>query len=100
MKVFQRANLPDHIKYNGDVYVLDPKMTSRRLPKDRKFIYVDVLATNLRGKCDIHHKPYTPDRHVFSTDIWNDRQLLLCAFGTPNAQQVFNGRIYAKRIRI
>ena len=46
----------------------DLKQISAELKKqNRKAVLVHVLAKNLRGKLDIHNKPYQPTKWIFST---------------------------------
>ena len=52
MKQFNRASLPDQIKYNKKVYV--------RGEKTYKSIQVNVLSTNLKHRVDLHGKAYKP----------------------------------------
>lgn len=82
MKTFKKDHLPETIQHNGETYTYnrnltvgwernntDLKFISRELKKDnnRKAVLVHVLAKNLRGKLDIHNKPYQPTKWIFST---------------------------------
>jgi hypothetical protein len=82
MKTFKKDHLPETIIHNGETYTYnrnltvgwernntDLKFISRELKKDnnRKAVLVHVLAKNLRGKLDIHNKPYQPTKWIFST---------------------------------
>lgn len=81
MKTLSRTDLPDTIEQNGQTYTLNRMITSamerngttlghisKELKKEgRKAILVNVLAKNLRGKLDIHNKPYAPTRWIFTT---------------------------------
>lgn len=59
MKTFSRTHLPDAIKYNGRVYYIGEENGYRK-------IKVLVLNRNLRGKLDLHQKPYKPTEWIFS----------------------------------
>jgi hypothetical protein len=66
MKTFNRTFLPDLIKYNGKDYIFNGKA------KTDKSIRVLVLSRNLRGKTDLHGKPYQPHEFFFEpTDLLN-----------------------------
>ncbi len=82
MKTFKKDHLPETIQHNGETYTYNRNLTvgwernntdlkhiTRELKKDnnRKAIMVNVLAKNLRGKLDIHNKPYQPTKWIFST---------------------------------
>jgi len=58
MKTFKRANLPQEIKYNGKLYVLNAKITTESQAKAQKCICIKVLSDRLRGKKDLHGKFY------------------------------------------
>jgi hypothetical protein len=71
MKTFNRSSLPEQIKYNGKVY----KRIQRGItdgPKDltgRKLIRVKVLSTKLKGKLDLHNRPYNPTTWIFINEL-------------------------------
>lgn len=62
MKTFKRTNLPENIRYNGEVYKLD-------LSNDRQFkktVIVEVLSPQLKNRTDLWGKPYKPTRFYFT----------------------------------
>ena len=79
-KKFKKTYLPDSIDWNGDTYTRNSETTTgmenagtdiRAIEKelrkqDRKMIVVSVLSSNLRGKTDLHGKPYQPSVHIFT----------------------------------
>ena len=69
MKTFNRANLPKEIKYNGrHFYCLGPmpQAMKEHQPGGRHiFCIVSVLSTNLKGREDLHGKPYKPNNFLF-----------------------------------
>jgi len=64
MKTFNRASLPEEIRYNGKVYKYAAKQGTRS-------IRVLVMATRLRGRLDLHGKPYQPNEFFFDPDNQN-----------------------------
>lgn len=72
MKIFYRTSLPEQIKYNGNIYKRDSDKTS--LLRDgillsgqcKGSVIVKVLARKLRGKENLHGKPYQPTQFVYS----------------------------------
>jgi len=78
MKNFNRTSLPAQVKYNGKTYEADIKQSSlhfnagQPLPTGKKFITVNVLSRNLRGRTDLHGQPYKPTKWIFTA---NDQQL-------------------------
>lgn len=82
MKTFNRSSLPDSIIYNGRIYLrnisLTASMLHNRIPlsiiedtlkkEKRKGVLVKVLAGSLRGKTDLHRKPYEPTRWIYTTE--------------------------------
>jgi hypothetical protein len=81
MKTFKSVYLPDEIKYNGETYKANAAITSAKLAnntslktisetlkkENRKMVVVNVLSKNLKGKTDLHGKPYKPQPHIFTT---------------------------------
>lgn len=78
MKTFQRASLPEEIKYNGSIYTKDFSLDTHlsKYPEQlrialestgKKVILVKVLARQLKGKLDIHNKPYEPSSFLYTT---------------------------------
>lgn len=69
MKEITRTSLPESVKYNGRTYVRDMERSNKHTlgqPYDKDgCIKVNVLSRNLRGKLDLHHKPYQPTEWVF-----------------------------------
>jgi hypothetical protein len=70
MLTFSRTHLPDSIVSNGKVYTRDTEKTDALQdgkPFDQKgSIKVLVLSKNLRGKEDLHNKPYKPTKWIYS----------------------------------
>ena len=64
MKTFNRAHLPEKIKYNKKEY----KRVTDRGPRS---IRVLVMHTRLRGMLDLHGKPYQPSEFFFDPDNQN-----------------------------
>jgi len=69
MKVFHKTHLPDAVIYNKNTYLLNTKKTVslmlfKMAPKG-KYVIVEVLSKNLKGKTDLHGRLYSPTRHVF-----------------------------------
>jgi len=80
MKVFNRASLPREISYNGSMYKLDIESTNvifnggylnKILPQSNKGdkVIVKVLDGRLKGKTDLHGKPYQPSQWIFSKQL-------------------------------
>ena len=81
MKTFSRQFLPETIEIGADVYKVNielshgmrmnntpKKAISATLKKDgRRAILVKVLSRNLRGKTDLHGKPYQPSEWIYTT---------------------------------
>lgn len=80
MKTYNKTFLPDEIIYNGLSYTIDTALThalkdntSERIIKlgaketGKSVIMVNVLSNNLKGKTDLHGKPYKPSKWIFST---------------------------------
>lgn len=66
MKKFSRCNLPESIKYNGKTYIyLCSKHGNKDRYAEKKCVQVNVLSRNLRGKTDLHGKPYKPSEWIF-----------------------------------
>ena len=80
MKQYNRTYLPDEILYNGETYKVNPAisgaMHSNNTPlktidttlrkEGKKAICVNVLSKNLRGRTDLHGKPYQPSKWIFT----------------------------------
>ena len=80
MKTFRKTYLVESVKYNGEVYtkntVLSSGMnTSRTRPEKviqalkttgKKGVLVEVLSANLKGKTDLHNKPYQPTKWIYT----------------------------------
>lgn len=62
MKTFHRVNLPKEIKYNGKTYRYNSE------GKTEKSVRVLVLSTRLKGKLDLHGKPYQPNEFFFNPE--------------------------------
>jgi hypothetical protein len=81
MKQFSRTYLPDEMKYNGETYKAAAGITSAMIANNtslkiientlkkegRKMVVVNVLSKNLKGKTDLHGKPYQPQKHIYTT---------------------------------
>lgn len=81
MKVFKKTHLPDSITYNGEEYKLAPTISgamrkSNTNPQKvinavkstgEKAVLVKVLSNKLKGKTDLHGKPYKPSEFIFIT---------------------------------
>lgn len=82
MKTFNKQALPKTVSYLGETYYLNSGMSSAmsanktspthiaaELKKQgRKVLIVKVLHRNLRGKLDLHGKPYQPTEWLFTTN--------------------------------
>lgn len=82
MKTFSKTFLPETVEYNSQTYYLNIKIsaamtvnsTSPNIIQDtlkkegRKAVLVKVMSRNLRGKTDLHGKPYQPTEWVFTND--------------------------------
>ena len=80
MKQFSRTYLPDEVKYNGEIYKANARITSAMIVNNtslktisatlkkegRKAICVNVLSKNLKGKTDLYRQPYKPMQHIFT----------------------------------
>lgn len=85
MKTFNKSYLPETVIYNGVVYERNASITSamsanntpistiRKTLKEegRKMVLVNVLQRSLRGKTDLHGKPYQPTKWIFTTTLNN-----------------------------
>jgi hypothetical protein len=82
MKTFSKTFLPDTVEYNGQIYLKDVFRSAAlsaeqvRLSaiqdevkkEGRKMILVNVLSKNLKGKTDLHGRPYQPTKWIFTTN--------------------------------
>ena len=80
MKQYSRTHLPDSIEYNGETYKVNIEISgamrdnntsfntiAATLRKEgRKAVLVNVMSKNLRGKTDLHGKPYQPTKWIFT----------------------------------
>ena len=80
MKQFRRTYLQDEVKYNGEIYKANARITSAMIANNtslktisatlkkegRKAICVNVLSKNLKGKTDLYRQPYKPMQHIFT----------------------------------
>ena len=80
MKTYNKTFLPDSITYNGEVFKLNSMISggmnaSRTNPKQviealkstgKRGILVNVMSKNLKGKTDLHGKPYQPSKFIFT----------------------------------
>jgi hypothetical protein len=68
MKTYNRTELPDEIRTSSRVYEYCAKATkdhSNGQSTDKPSVIVNVLPKNLRGKEDLHGKPYQPHTFIF-----------------------------------
>lgn len=82
MKIFKKTYLPDSINYNKDTYKVNidisGAMRDNKTPintiagilrkEGKKAVLVYVLSNNLKGRTDLHGKPYQPSKWIFTTD--------------------------------
>jgi len=79
MKVFKKTFLPEELTYNGYRYVRNIEASAkfsqspyswdsfdRYQERGLRPILVEVLSNNLKGKTDLHGKPYEPTKWVFT----------------------------------
>lgn len=81
MKTFNKTFLPDSIDHKGNSYkrnipisfAMNSNDTSTAIiaatlkKEGRKGVLVNVLATQLKGKTDLHGQPYKPTKWIFTT---------------------------------
>ena len=73
MQTYNKTFLPDSI-INGVIeYKPNANLTARmqqgeQIPKDelKNCIQVNVLSNNLKGKTDLHGRPYKPTKWIFT----------------------------------
>jgi hypothetical protein len=82
MKTFKKHHLPDSVQYNGKTYHINRNLSSilhdtgatpehikeGLKPTKTKMVIVEVLSKNLKGKLNLHNKPYKPTVWVFTTN--------------------------------
>lgn len=82
MKTYSKTYLPEFINYNGNRYERNSELSASfesvfySLPKllealkrgGQKAVIVKVLSRNLKGKKDLHGKPYAPSLWIFTTN--------------------------------
>lgn len=86
--IMHRTSLPDSITRNGRRYILD-RETSATIGSSSApdhSIDVHVLARNLRGRLDLHGKPYQPSRYIFRPE--NPRYKVLKVFRVSNRRKL------------
>ena len=80
MKQYSKTHLPDCIIYKGETYKVNIEISgamrdnntsfntiAATLRKEgRKAVLVNVMSKNLRGKTDLHGKPYQPTKWIFT----------------------------------
>jgi len=73
MKSYSKSFLPDSIEYKGQTFKYNSEATERHRTGvtlvSRYHVLVKVLGRNLKGKTDLHGKPYKPNEYVFSSPI-------------------------------
>lgn len=103
MKTFNRTWLQDSISYNGKEYTPNPFITTGYVLNNthlstiqaqlklqgRSAILVKVLSTNLKGKTDLHGRPYQPTKHIYTTKGYNENDQIL-ARTEPLIHTVYN----------
>lgn len=81
MKQFNKTYLPDTITYAGKVYTLNVEISAGMVANNtslktiaatlkqegRNAVLVNVMSKNLKGKLDLHNKPYQPSKFIFTT---------------------------------
>lgn len=81
MKTFNKSSLPDTIEYNGSIYKLNVSISSSMHLNDtpiatisatlkkegKKAVLVICMSKNLKGKTDLHGKPYQPTKWIYTT---------------------------------
>lgn len=71
MKKFNRTNLPEQIKYNNAIYKPDyngsdvKQRIKQYNTENKKFVIVNVLSKNLKGKTDLRGNNYKPTVWIF-----------------------------------
>ena len=82
MKTFNKTYLPEVIEYAGATYKVNGAISGAMkenntslstiaitLKKEgRKAVLVRVLSKSLRGKTDLHGKPYQPTKWIYTTN--------------------------------
>ena len=80
MKIFKKTYLVESINYNGEVYtkntVISSGMNASRTRPEKvlealkttgkKGVLVEVLSKSLKGKTDLHNKPYQPTKWIYT----------------------------------
>lgn len=81
MKTFNKNHLPDKIEHNGRTYTVNIPLTTgwgksktqlatiaATLRKEGRYaVLVKVLHKGLKGKTDLHNKPYEPTQWIYTT---------------------------------
>ena len=74
MKTFDRANMPETIKYNNKVYYYlsgahEKKNVIAAFCKSEglKMIGVNILSARLKHRTDLHNQPYRPSQFIFTS---------------------------------
>ena len=82
MKTFNKNHLAEAIEYNGETYQPNRNISGSMVLNNtnlefikkklrlqgRKCILVKVLSNNLKGKNDLHGKPYQPSQWIYTND--------------------------------
>lgn len=80
MKTFNKTYLPDEVNYNGQIFYKNAAISgamnanntslntiAATLKKEGlKAVCVKVLHRNLKGRTDLHGRPYQPTAHIFT----------------------------------
>lgn len=78
MKQYNKTHCPESITYNNEVYKLNVKATheySEGLQLSSRYhIKVNVLSKHLKGRIDLHGKPYTHNVFIYSNELGLLRQ--------------------------
>lgn len=111
MRTFKKTFLPDQIEVNGTILKMYAaasalaNMNARHRAEELKaqgltVCIVEVLSNNLKGKPDLHGKPYTPSIFIFSNlhtpeqiATWRDRVNFWKKMFAPRTQK------YLKEVR-
>lgn len=73
MKQYNKTHLPDVINYKGEDYKRDYDATEKyrsgeKLPS-KYHIQVNVLSNNLKGRTDLHGKPYQAHVYIYTNEL-------------------------------
>ena len=73
MKTYNKTHKPDSITHNGQVYKYDANATELyregKLISSKDHVLVNSMQSILKGRTDLHGKPYKPVQFIFSTEL-------------------------------